>query len=91
MTPREAELDALARDHYDESVRSADLVQELRDQLYRVREWVDENQEHDVYEADSLNPEECTDECAWCQILSILTDAPEPDGFGTTPEGDTSG
>lgn len=67
-----AERDTLARDHYESAERSFDHVQILRGRIARIREWVGEHQEHEVYEADSTQPEECTDECIWCPVVEIL-------------------
>lgn len=38
-----------------------------------VREWRDENQAHEVYDATDDEPEECTDDCEWCVLDGILT------------------
>lgn len=73
-----AELEALARDHYESAERSFDHVQILRDRIARVREWVGEHQEHEVYEADSIQPEECTDQCIWCPVVAILEETEFP-------------
>ena len=40
--------------------------------IEQVRAWRDENQEHEVYEATEDQPEECTDECGWCHLDTIL-------------------
>ena len=64
-----SESDVLARDWYEESERQTD-------KLIAVREWVHENQSHEIYEATDEQPAECTDECAWCALDQILS-APE--------------
>ncbi|WP_022886384.1 hypothetical protein [Glaciibacter superstes] len=58
--------------------RDAALAQvaELEAVIELVREWRDEKQAHEVYEATEDQPAECTDECEWCPLDDILSTSP---------------
>lgn len=75
----------IAQEANDDCRKWAGLLAEAQATIEKVREWRDENQEHEVFEATDDEPEECTDECDWCVLDGILS-APSSTGGADKPD-----